>query len=646
MENVTLNQMPEWSPNQELDEVGEAQLITQLRPYPVEGYDKDYGIDFIVNLTEESDKPDYQSIRSNHFFIQLKSTRKFDPDTDSVYTDLEIDHLKQYINQPIPIILAIYDDNTGEIYWRIIQEYVWDTLNRKNPDWRSQETHRVTIPRSRVITDHDRLEEAVNRTQSRIDRRRQRALNIGEGIAFTADDFAELEKHAEEERLSYRGHKLLIAQQYLKRGEREEAKESIDEILNADHDDDEATVKALFAQIYMRNPVESDEAVEIAEFAQEARNIAVDLGMEEDRRLATIFQQLAGLFVFAEKRKEMLVSDRIQSLDEFDVPEYNFLKEEMSAQLLLDELATINDLNEELSALLENENYYLYAVALPEIINYLTVRRQLQQLSEVDIETGNSDESNRDDTTKDSSSSLEKHSLVGQAEQLADFVTEPELEANLRKSVGYYHYFSRNPETATEYLTDARSLTRESGDTALEEVLNDLLERIRERPDPYEHSDQEIDDHSEEEMAKTILEMQGIEVDPENPPDPYEDDNMTVMGYHAVRDADPEPLYRHCEHLHLAYNPSQVGQSLGMVSFGSKYLWCQHGGFMFDHSLTDMFERFKSEYCDGCDHHCPRSEEWEITEEFAEQQVNDPDFQNAIVRFESSFMTTSAEESK
>ena len=67
--------MPNRSSNQELDDVGEAQLITQLRPYPVEGYEKDYGLDFIVNLTDDdTGDPDQQNIRSDHFFIQLKST--------------------------------------------------------------------------------------------------------------------------------------------------------------------------------------------------------------------------------------------------------------------------------------------------------------------------------------------------------------------------------------------------------------------------------------------------------------------------------------------------------------------------------------------------------------------------------------------
>lgn len=623
--------MPKRSSNQEIDEVGEAQLITQLRPYPVEAYDNDYGLDFIVNLTDdETDDPNQQNIRSDHFFVQLKSTARFDSDTESVHEDLSIEHLKQYMGQPIPVILAIYDDITGEIYWRIIQEYVWDSLNNENPDWRSQSTHRITIPRSRLITDHDRLDDAINRTQSRIDRRRQRALNIGEGVAFTPENVSELEEHAEQERLSYRGHKLLIAQQYLKRGEESEAQESIEEVLNTENDD-EATVKALFAQIYMRNPVDGEEAVEIAEFAQEARELAADLGMEVDQHLATIHQHIAALFVFAEKRAEMLATERIQSLDEFEVPEYEYLQNEISTELSADEFSTMNALTEELSILLENEEYYAYAVSLPEIINYLTKRRQLQFLSENDPHS----RADSDDKEVGEIEPNDIHPLVGQAEQLADLVTESELKANLRKSVGLYYYYSQDPDTATEFLNDARDLATESGETALEEALSDQLEHIEEVPNPYDTSQyDEDDDPDRQEMAKSILEMQGIEVDLKNRPDPYEADSITIMAYHAVRDADPEPLYRHCEHLHLAYSPSYAGKRLGMVSFGSKYLWCKHGGFKHGASLIDRFEQFKTEHCDGCDHHCLRPEDWEFTREFADEHANNPDFQAAIERFQ------------
>ena len=43
-----------------------------------------------------------------------------------------------------------------------------------------------------------------------------------------------------------------------------------------------------------------------------------------------------------------------------------------------------------------------------------------------------------------------------------------------------------------------------------------------------------------------------------------------------------------------------------------------------------MFSAFKDEYCEGCEHHCPRPDDWEFTEEFAYQQVNDPEFEEFL----------------
>ena len=634
--------MTKRSSNQEVDEVGENQLGLALRPYAVEKYDNDYGIDFIVNLTDEPDNQgrddEPQKILSDHFFIQLKSTTRFDPDTDTVHEDLEVRHLEQYIDQPIPVILAIYDDNTEEIYWRIVQEYIWDQLDKEKPNWRSQQTVRIKVHRSQVITDYGRLEQAVNRTQSRITRRKNQGLNIGEGVAFTPNDFSELEKQKQHERLSYRGHTLLIARQHLKRGNEEQARESLAEILDAEYDD-EATVKALFVQLLLWNPMESAEAIQIAELAHKACELAAELGMKTDQRLATIFLHVAGLFILAENRQQVLVNDRIQSLEEFEVPEYDYPRNAYLIELYSKELEAMNAISGELSALLEENEYYVYAVALPKIIDYLTRRRNLQLLNEL----GPKPSENGDEGAKSAEELApgDIHPLVEQAEQLADFVPEPDAEANLRKSVGLYRYYSRNPDTATEYLSEARELAAENDNIAFEEALNGHIQRIAEVQNPYDVSQYPDDDEEEperQEAAKMILGMQGINVDLENPPDSQERDPVMRMAYYAVRDADPEAFYKHCEHLHLADKPSTGGRRLGMTSFGTKYLWCQHGGLMSGVDLTSLFDRFKSEYCDGCEHHCPRPDDWELTNKFAQEQVKDPDFQAELDRYESATM--------
>ena len=38
----------------------------------------------------------------------------------------------------------------------------------------------------------------------------------------------------------------------------------------------------------------------------------------------------------------------------------------------------------------------------------------------------------------------------------------------------------------------------------------------------------------------------------------------------------------------------------------------------------------KDEYCEGCEHHFPRPDDWEFTDDFADEQVNDPEFKEFL----------------
>lgn len=256
--------MTKRSDNQRVDKRGEAHLNLQLERYVVNAYENDFGIDFEVNLTNRSDieNDNLQRVTGEHFFIQLKSSACFDRD-DSVYADLKTTHIEQYLDQPLPVVLAIYDDEYEKIYWSVVQEFVWDELSNENEDWSEQTTARIRIPRSRKINNYDRLENAINRTQNRIIRNQSHDLSIGEGLSFSPDDFTELDRQRKKDRLSYRGHTLIKARQQLKRGDFDEAEESISEISQSDHDD-QAKVKALFMEMMRRNPADADQAIEIA----------------------------------------------------------------------------------------------------------------------------------------------------------------------------------------------------------------------------------------------------------------------------------------------------------------------------------------------------------------------------------------------
>lgn len=612
--------MTKRSDTQRLDTRGEAHLNLQLEQYVVNAYENDFGIDFEVNLTTEADAEDdnLQQVTGEHFFIQLKSSTGFNSD-DSVFADLQTTHIAQYVDQPLPVVLTIYDDEYGDIYWRVVQEFVWDELSRENENWHEQSTVRIRISRSQKLTDHNRLETAIHRTQNRIIRNQSRNLAISEGLSFSPDDFIELERQRENDRLSYRGLTLLKARQHLKRGNFDEAEESISEISESAHDD-QAKVKALFMEMMRRNPAHADEALEIVEYAQKAETLAQDLNFEIDELIATVYKHVAGLFVILEKRRTMMVTDVVQDHDEFEVSDYDYLRDMQSRDLLIGELRADGAINRALATLRENDHYYEYAVCLSPIIDYLSSRVMVDTLSP------------KEDRDED-----EPNPLVDQSVQLADYIPEPETEFNLRKSAAVYYYHTNTSDVAKELLNDARDLAEEIDDHVLVEDTEDLQQRIEEQSDPYDHSNDSEDGdeggdtiQDREEATAQILALQGLDVNLDSDPDSGEYDPIESAARLGIKDADPEEYYQHCEHLHVAYNPSYLGRLTGVGSIGTKTLWCKHSSGMSSASLTRMFSAFRDEYCDGCEHHCPRPDGWELTDEFAEQQVNDPAFQEFL----------------
>jgi hypothetical protein len=323
----------------------------------------------------------------------------------------------------------------------------------------------------------------------------------------------------------------------------------------------------------------------------------------------------------------------VLNIDDFGLPsaKYGVLRTAGKARILQFELSAISTINQVLSDLLESNKYYWYAFCLSLVIDYIASRTMLEIMSpESEMYPPSPDER------------TEPHSLVAQAEQLSDFIEDPELEYSLRRSVGLYHHNVANSEIAIEYYTTARDLALEYEDSAQVENTEDLIQIVRDRPNPYEHQGSEDDETNIEDLTKTVLELQGFDIsdDPGTNAD-HTEDNTEILDQEidaklndvlqlGIADADPEPYHRHCEHIRLAYDPDFLGELTGVVSIGEKTLWCQYGGCMFGEDLGQLFDTFKMEYCKGCEHHSPRSQEWEFTEEYAALQMHDPEFQKLL----------------
>ena len=215
--------MPERTEEQILEEESSSQLRLALSRYVVNSQDNDFGIDFDVALTEEGEER--QEVEADHFFVQLKSSQSYEKENE-VHWDLGTDHINQYVNLPAPVVLVLYSAETEKLYWEIIQEYVWDNLEHSTPAWARQGTCRINISRDKTLENLGEFERALDRAQLRTTRQRSQKLNIGEGLAFTPDDFRDLETQIETSRDNYKGHLLLKTRTLLKRGHEEEAKET------------------------------------------------------------------------------------------------------------------------------------------------------------------------------------------------------------------------------------------------------------------------------------------------------------------------------------------------------------------------------------------------------------------------------------
>lgn len=182
------------SDNQRLEDLSRGKAQARLSSFVVNELENDFGLDLEVALTEQ-DTEDIQEVTAQNFYIQLKASSSFEGDTAKF--DIRTADLNFYIQQNIPVVLALYDEKADTFYWCAIQEYVWNKLEREKPDWRRQTTCRMKVDKDYTFENLDILNRTVEDVQKRILRRQSRGLDIGEGVAINAHDFRDMDEQIE-----------------------------------------------------------------------------------------------------------------------------------------------------------------------------------------------------------------------------------------------------------------------------------------------------------------------------------------------------------------------------------------------------------------------------------------------------------------
>lgn len=600
------------SSNQQLEQASRGELLSRLNEFVVNSLDNDFGLDFQITLTEQGEDA-HQEVQSINFYIQLKASEEFAGEQATF--DLATDDLELYVKTSQPVVLALYDDAADQFYWKVMQDYIWDTLNNETPGWREQKYNRLHVSKQNTFEDTDALKDAVVASQKRIIRRQNMGLGLGEGIHFSSADLGELNREISSSLLSFKGHSLIKSQELMQQGNTEEARETLVEVYNAP-EKDEGKLKALVGLAHTYNSLEPEEAVTIIELSEKAINLAQDLDMDGLGYYTKIHKHQSELFILLEKTEEILVSLKFQGEDADSFFAYYF--NETLTELLEEKIRIYGKINDALNQLVDGDHLYEFIVSLPIVLDYMS--NQIMRLTQLQIV----DKAALGDDKRD-------HPLVEQCEQILDIVDDPEIQMLLGKSLGRYYYFTLEPEKAKAYFTTGIKGAEELGDEHIVEFLQELLDDVEDRPDPYEReevSKEEVEEMSlskYQEIAKDMLEIQGIDLDADS-----EDRTVDAVRL-GVKDIDQTEYFRHCEHLRIRQlSTSPLGQWLSLHTLGMKMVWCKHGGAMESVDLELAFDGFVDQYCEGCEHHCPRPDDWEPNLSWWEEQAQDPQLEEFL----------------
>jgi hypothetical protein len=124
--------------------------------------EEDYGIDFVVKPTTSQGEQ-----LGTEIDIQLKSSEEYDGDTE-VSQRIDTDALDDYMRSRKPVFLMVYERKSDEIYWELIQKYIWEAYGRDPSTWRDQQTVTIRLDRSPLSETREELVEVAREAEKPI----------------------------------------------------------------------------------------------------------------------------------------------------------------------------------------------------------------------------------------------------------------------------------------------------------------------------------------------------------------------------------------------------------------------------------------------------------------------------------------------
>ena len=111
--------------------------------WTVERTAHDYGIDLVMDSYSAVGEP-----VSGRVYLQLKATDRLKlRKNDTIALRLDSRDVLAWLNEPMPVILILYDAIADAAYWVHIRSY----FAGRRSDWRTQATVTVYLPKANVV---------------------------------------------------------------------------------------------------------------------------------------------------------------------------------------------------------------------------------------------------------------------------------------------------------------------------------------------------------------------------------------------------------------------------------------------------------------------------------------------------------------
>lgn len=582
-------------PSQHVTETESAIIFSQTIPSEWVNRDikPDYGLDKSVEIVEGG------KVTGKELLIQLKGTTTINVTDGYVSYPLEVKNLKYYLERDTPVILTVVDVPSKKCYWLFIQEYIYQTLDEANPNWKQQETVTVKIP-------------VTNDLVSTIPQLKGVALGGTTYILLKKLDKIPIEQleHWESnsqaiKRLEEVGDKFLqkqfeinfdISYRLQTENEYEKSIDKLREIAQQAKSKDPATYcKAILLIAYHLNPFsESKEIFQLLKSIKDTvktSHPALQI-MWEGEYLETLFAKLM----------KDLNAYRMMYAVASNAPQGT-----MAPYIGVEIHKIVNGLyniEKDFPSLLDR------AIEIKQVVLYLDSQRRLMKMQFLWC-YNNSLEGNP--TTLYSQIDSIKKSLISALELAKHFSKDIEFEIYLDLALVCGSVEDNN--SRDKYLENALELAKSldhkgflEGAQSTKEHLKKSMSiptMIKSKTAPV--TDEDISDEEEERVTKKLLEIGGIDLN--------SDDELARMARIGLKDRNPERILKCCEHLYaevVIYGP--IWEMVGLPTTGMKILFCEKKGVsVMGYELDQILDDMKKDCCSTCKDLCPRPADWTWT---------------------------------